>query len=144
LPEAAEIPIARLGLLAGLEDRKVIKPLTNTIQTLWKLAFLEELKEDTIRLHPLVRNFAEGLTPTNERTIFRTICAQRIADAYVPEDSGARRLVSEYAARGIAALLLDVTTAVELAQSTTHPTTRSPLPALQFLLRLLQREANHL
>lgn len=82
LPEAAEIPIARLGLLAGLQDGKVIKPLTSAIQSLWKVALVEELKADAIRLHPLVRDFAATLTLTGERASFGMACAQCMATAY--------------------------------------------------------------
>lgn len=111
LPEAAEIPIARLGLLAGLQDEKVIKPLTSAIQTLWKAALIEELKADAIRLHPLVRNFAATLIEAVERNDFGAACAQRLAMAY----SDMQRLGYEYAARGITALLVDLTTAIDLA-----------------------------
>lgn len=75
LPEAAEIPIARLGLLAGLQDEKVLKPLANASQTLWKLALIEELEADAIRLHMLVREFATTLTTADERAPFGTACA---------------------------------------------------------------------
>ena len=139
LPEAAEIPIARLGLLAGLQDEKVIKPLTSAIQSLWKVALIEELKAETIRLHPLVRDFAATLTLTGERASFGMACAQCMATAY----SDLQRLGQEYAERGIAALLIDLIIAIDLAQPmATMP--QSPIPSLQSLFRYLRLESHHL
>lgn len=101
LPEAAEIPIARLGLLAGLQDEKVLKPLTSAIQSLWKVALVEELKADAIRLHPLVRNFAEELTPQNEYPLFLENCARRVTESY----SNLYLLDHEFQRRGIGAIM---------------------------------------
>jgi WD40 repeat protein len=143
LPEAAEIPIARLGLLAGLQDEKVIKPLTNAVNTLWKVTLIEELKADAIRLHPLVRNFAEALIPSNQRNDFRKQCARHVADAYINDQTGMLRLGNEYAARGVAAILFDIITSVDLAQTGTDAS-QSLISNLQSLLRLIRPQANKL
>lgn len=139
LPEAAEIPIARLGLLAGLQDEKVIKPLTSAIQSLWKVALIEELKEDAVRLHPLVRDFAAMLTPVSERNDFGIACACRLSIAY----TNLERLSSEYVERGIAALLVDLITAIDFAQSATS-LLEFPISNLQSLLRHLRLQSHHL
>ena len=43
---------------------------------------VEELRRDQMRLHPLVREFAERLTPAETRDAFRLVCAGRMAAAY--------------------------------------------------------------
>ncbi len=139
LPEASEIPITRLGLLAGLADGRVIRPLASAIQILWKAALIEELKTDAIRLHPLVRDFATGLTPAADRANFCTVCAQRLDTAYADVE----RLGHEYFKRGIADLLVDLIIAIDLAQPTVSML-RSPVSSLQSLLRRLRLESNHL
>ena len=139
LPEAAEIPIARLGLLAGLADGRVIRPLTSAIQTLWKVALIEELKADAIRLHPLVREFAATRTGNVERAAFRMACAQRLDTTY----RGLERLGHEYTKRGIGALLMDLITAIDLAQPTSAMS-QPPIASLQSLLRCLRLESHHL
>jgi hypothetical protein len=108
LPEAAEIPIARLGLLAGLQDEKVLKPLTSAIQTLWKVALIEGLKADAIRLHPLVHDFAETLTTIEGHEFFRIACAGQLASAFYDM----QRLGLIYEQRGISAMILDLLTAI--------------------------------
>ena len=85
LPEAAMIPTARLGLLAGLEDREegfFGSPLTLALQVLKDASLVEELREGQVRLHPLVREFAAGRTPEEETPAFRRWCATNLTRAY--------------------------------------------------------------
>ena len=72
LGEAAFIPIARLSLLANVRDSsRVRRPLTKALERLENLYFIERLEEEAIRLHPLVRDFAEGCVSEEERAGFR-------------------------------------------------------------------------
>ncbi|MFN8439799.1 MAG: NB-ARC domain-containing protein [Caldilineaceae bacterium] len=144
LPEAEVIPNARLGLLAGLQDvDEWEQPLSDALEELERASLIEPVDAATLRLHPLVCDFAEGLTPATERDNFRSQCAQNLANAYATSEKGLRRLGNEYAARGIAAILIDLITAIYFAQSAgTNP--QSPVSSLQSLLRLLRLEANKL
>jgi hypothetical protein len=86
LPEAAIIPKARLGLLAGFKpgQSKLDQPLAKALNHLHDLCLLEGLENDTssARLHPLVRDFSFNLIPEDERDSFRRAAAYHLKDAY--------------------------------------------------------------
>ena len=83
LPEAAVIPNERLGLLAGVavrsDDGEGPSSLDEALRRLEDDCLVEELRRDQVRLHPLVREFAERLTPAETRDAFRLTCAGRMA-----------------------------------------------------------------
>ena len=84
LGEAELIPIARLGLLADLHDDEdgLDEPLSDALRELEAACLIEELVEEEIRLHPLVREFAARQTPEDETPEFRGWCAANLAAAY--------------------------------------------------------------
>jgi hypothetical protein len=105
LGEAAQVPRARLSLLTGLSDRPEgwrEAPLEEALQELAGLSLVEKLTEHEIRLHPLVRAFAE--TQIAGREVFAAACAERLGEAL--GDMG--RLHEEVAARGVDAVLGDL------------------------------------
>jgi hypothetical protein len=147
LPEAALIPTARLGLLAGLgsqveEEGFFGSPLTLALRELEDASLVEELREGQVRLHPLVREFAARQTPEKEIPAFRRWCAAKLAAAYedvtILEDHCARR--------GVDALQEDLITGLGLLPqaSEVFRDSRSLENRLQTLLRLLRREAHTL
>ena len=98
---------------------------------------VEELHRDQVRLHPLVREFAERLTSAETRDAFRLACAGRMAAAY--EDYAT---LEEMARKhpGVTPLEGDLLTALGFCPSDD----KSVQPRLQSLLRVLQRESHHL
>ena len=141
LPEAAVIPNERLGLLAGVavrsDDGEGPSSLDEALRRLEDDCLVEELRRDQMRLHPLVREFAERLTPAETRDAFRLACAGRMAAAY--EDYAT---LEEMARKhpGVTPLEDDLLTALGFCPSDD----RSVRPRLQSLLRVLQRESHHL
>ena len=141
LPEAAVIPNERLGLLAGVavrsDDGEGPSSLDEALRRLEDDCLVEELRRDQVRLHPLVREFAERLTPADTRDAFRLACAGRMAAAY--EDYAT---LEEMARKhpGLTPLEDDLFTALSFCASDD----RSVQPRLQSLLRVLQRESHHL
>ena len=78
--EAAAIPVATLGLFAGVSlAGRPGNPslLQRALKRLHDVRLIEELHEKRIRLHPLVREFARSLTPEAEAPEFRHACARR-------------------------------------------------------------------
>ena len=154
LPEAAVIPIARLGLLAGLlHTGQSFFDMTigQAVQQLLDASLMEPLQEGQVRLHPLVREFAQRQTHDPDQ--FRRLCAGRLLDAY--EDFAI--LENQCIRRGIISLQKDILIALDLMSSQTdsHPsitTLQSPLSNLHpplsnnlhSLLRLIQLEAHSL
>ena len=138
LPAAAQIPIARLGLLAGISDEEDIfgSPLELATTELENASLIEKLQADELRLHPLVREFAGAQTPTGERDKFRTACAENLHRAY----SDFVTLESHCARRGVAALEADLASATELLTDTQSPFSQS----LISLQRILERESHTL
>ena len=141
LPEAAVIPNERLGLLAGVavrsDDGEGPSSLDEALRRLEDDCLVEELHRDQVRLHPLVREFAERLTPAETRDAFRLACAGRMAAAY--EDYAT---LEEMARKhpGVTPLEDDLLTALGFCPSDD----KSVQPRLQSLLRVLQRESHHL
>ncbi|HKI16782.1 MAG TPA: SIR2 family protein, partial [Isosphaeraceae bacterium] len=136
LPEAAVIPNERLGLLAGVavrsDDGEGPSSLDEALRRLEDDCLVEELRRDQMRLHPLVREFAERLTPAATRDAFRLACAGRMAAAY--EDYAT---LEEMARKhpGVTPLEGDLLTALDFCPADD----KSVQPPLQSLLRVLQR-----
>jgi WD40 repeat protein len=62
VPEAAPVPLWLLGLAAGLgEQTSILTPLGQAHLHLQELSLLEELSEQQVRLHPLVRTFVRAM-----------------------------------------------------------------------------------
>jgi WD40 repeat protein len=143
LPEAAQIPVARLGLLAGVpDDGRPGRPsrLARSLKRLERASLVEELQETQIRLHPLVREFAALQTPEEETPGFRARCAANLADAYdqfvILQDQCARR--------GVDALQGDLLAALDLLPAKLQDSIEDTRDRLQGILRLLQRESHNL
>jgi hypothetical protein len=137
--ELSALPIARIGLLAGLGEEARpgrLSPLRRAVQRLEDACLAERLEAEQIRLHPLIREFAAGQTPAREDEGFRRECGARAAAAL--EDYP--RLETLDGRRGIDSLQEDVIAILEIC-----PPSASVLGSrLQALLCLLQREAHNL
>ena len=73
-PESSAVPIARLGLLAGLADAGRpgrLSPLLRAVKRLDAACLVERLEGDLLRLHPLIREFAAGQTAPDQVEDFR-------------------------------------------------------------------------
>ena len=138
-PESSAVPIARLGLLAGLADEARpgrLSPLRRAVKRLDDGCLVERLEGDQVRLHPLIREFAAGRTSRDQVDDFRCECLERAATALEHFPT----LEALNARRGVDALQEDLIAILELC-----PPSASDLGArLQALLRLLQREAHNL
>ena len=113
LPEAAAIPLARLGLLVGLPEGGgdfFGAPLGDAARELMDASLLEDLRDDLVRLHPLVRAFVGERTAAGEREGFRWECGARLIVAY--EDLAV--LEGQCARRGIDAVEQDLLTGLQL------------------------------
>jgi WD40 repeat protein len=134
LGESAPVPRAQLALLTGLPDRAgegEAPPLDDALLALDGLSLLEKRTAEEIRLHPLVREFAQ--TKIDGREAFAAACAARLVEALW--DMG--RLHAEVAARGVYAVLGDLRTGSQLAGA-------SGQARLEALMRPLDREAHAL
>ena len=83
-PGSTAVPIARLGLLAGLGDEARQgrrSPLRRAAQRLDDACLAERLEAEQIRLHPLIREFAFGQTPPDQIDEFLRLCLARAATA---------------------------------------------------------------
>ncbi|HLM71763.1 MAG TPA: NB-ARC domain-containing protein, partial [Polyangiaceae bacterium] len=133
LGEAAEVPRARLSLLTGLavqpEAEGYPAPLAEALDKLEGLSLVEELTDEAVRLHPLVREFAAGTIEDQEA--FGRECAGRLASALWDM----KRLSAEVAGRSVAAVLEDLRIGEGLAGA-------SGATRLQRLIRPLDREAH--
>lgn len=86
LPEAEAIPVARLSLLSGLAPKVepgFPSPLREALKVLFRWSLVEELSGDALRLHPLVREFAQRKTAGREA--FGEGCAGRLGEAPDPQ-----------------------------------------------------------
>jgi hypothetical protein len=138
-PESSAVPIARLGLLAGLaaEARPGrLSPLLRAVKYLDDACLVERLEAERIRLHRLIREFAVAQTPPDHSEGFRCECLTRAADAleHLPTLKGFEAL------RGVDGLQEDLIAIFEACP----PSTPDLGARLQRLLRLLQHEAHHL
>jgi WD40 repeat protein len=137
--ESAAIPIARLGLLAGLADEASpgrLPPLRRAFRRLESACLVERLQGDRLRVHPLIHEFAARQTPPDTVEDFRRDCALRAASAleFFPS------LEAQDLRRGLDGLQEDLIAILELC-----PAAASDIAAqLHALLRLLQREAHNL
>jgi WD40 repeat protein len=137
--EAAAIPTNTLGLFAGISPAHEPghpSPLSRALRRLYDVRLLEELVDDRIRLHPLVREFARDLTLEAETPEFRNACARRVVFAFEDlnnlEDTVWNHSVSE--------LEYCLSTALEFA-SVSDSVVRE---AITSMLRVFRREAHHL
>ncbi len=136
LGEAAEVPRARLALLTGLAvtagKKGYPSPLGTALRRLADLFLVEALEgERAIRLHPLVREFAEG--SIEGRAEFAAECAGNLGE--VLWEMG--RLSDEVAARGVDAVLGDLRVGVRLSRE-------GEAGWIERLVRVLDREAHWL
>jgi WD40 repeat protein len=138
-PESTAVPIARLGLLAGLGDvarpgRR--SPLRRAAQRLDDACLVERLEGDQIRLHPLIREFASRQTSPDQTDLFLSECLGRAATSLEHFPT----LEAVYHERGVDALQQDLIAILELG-----PASAPELNVrIQAVLRLLQREVHHL
>ena len=136
--EAAAIPVATLGLFAGvsLAGRPGNpSPLQRVLKRLHDVRLIEELHEERIRLLPLVREFAQSLTPKAETPEFR------------PPAPGALPRDSRISPRSKTPSRPRVWISCSRRSSRTGVRPRDTVPgqgALASLLRCLAREADHL
>jgi len=111
--ESEIIPKARLGLLAGINLGKSIlhRPLDKAFNLLHSLSLAEEMESDSrsVRLHPLVRDFAQKKVPAPKKELFRAKAAENLLTAYFDYP----RLENELKARGVDEVLSDLQIAVD-------------------------------
>jgi hypothetical protein len=111
--EAEIIPKARLGLMTGIAfgNSRLNRPLDKAFNLLHKLSLIEKMERygQKIRLHPLVRDFAQKKVPENEQVLFRANAAENIQVAYFSYP----RIERELKARGITEVLDDLNIAVK-------------------------------
>ena len=139
LAEAAAISVARLGLLSGVPAQGDIvfgTPLDNALAELDRFSLIERLAGADLRLHPLLREFAQQQTSAIDTPDFRRACALNLLGAY----QDVAEIERQCAQRGVDALEADLSTAMNLL-----PTTEDTQPyraMLQQLLRMLQHESH--
>ena len=137
--EAASVSTNSLGLFAGvshIHKPAHPSPLRRALKRLHDVRLVEELLEHRVRLHPLVREFAEALTPNDETPGFRHSCARRVALAC--EDL--RRLEEIVRSEGPDGLHYALATALAFASEPNDGTREH----LRSTLRVLQRESHRL
>jgi WD40 repeat protein len=135
--ESVAVPIARLGLLAGLGDEARPgrrSPLRRAAQRLDDACLVERLEADQIRLHPLIREFASGQTSPDQVDPFLRQCIAHAAMAL--EDFPT--LEAQAFRRGVYGLQDDLIAILEIDP----PPVSDSGTRLQAILRLLQREGN--
>ena len=139
LSEAAYVPSARLGLLAGVpEERRFFEvTLAAALSELQNASLIEELAGDQARLHPLVREFARDRTPHAEKDAFRAECVRRLLTAL----GNIEMLERQVDGRGIDAILYDLLAAQALLDGSGDADTWRDLRACLWVLR---REAHNL
>ena len=139
VPGSTAVPIARLGLLAGLGDEARQgrrSPLRRAAQRLDDACLAERLEAEQIRLHPLIREFAFGQTPPNQVDEFLRLCLARAATALEHFPT----LEALYIERGVDALQEDLIAMLGLCP----PSAPELGVRVQAVLRLFQREVHHL
>lgn len=141
LAEAAQIPVAQLALLSGMEQQSKPgrpSPFDRTLKRLSRSSLVEELSEEQIRLHPLVREFAASQTPADEASTFRAQCVGNLHRAYC--DIGT--LEDHVDCRGVLAVERDIITGLLLNFKPVDNNEQSAIADLQALLTLLQRQSH--
>jgi len=137
--ESTAVPIARLGLLAGLADEARPgrrSPLRRAVQHLEDACLVERLEADQVRVHPLIREFASRHTSPDQVDRFLRQCLARAAAALEHFPT----LEALNVERGVDALQEDLIAMLGLC-----PPSASELGArIQAVLRLLQREVHHM
>ena len=134
LGEAAEVSRGTLSLLTGLSDVAAGgygAPLEEALGELAGWSLVEELGEREVRLHPLVREFAERRIGDAGREEFAADCAGNLGEALW--EMG--RLNDEVAARGVDAVLGDLAVGVQLSRA-------GEAGWIERLVRALDREAH--
>ena len=113
LPEAAFIPKARLGLLAGIAPgrSKIDQPLARAFNHLHELYLVERLEDNkrAARLHPLVHEFSNQLVPGAEQAGFRAAAAEKLTEVLFDY----LRLEAEMQSQGVEAVIGDLDTGIE-------------------------------
>ncbi len=137
--EAAVLPGSTLGLFSGVSHAAAegyVSDLAIALERLYDVRLIEELRHDHIRLHPLVREFADALTPKDEAPQFRHACACRVVEAFANVAAW-----EDFAgSNGIDGLEQCLTTAHDFATSADDGIRQT----LASWLRIVQREANSL
>jgi WD40 repeat protein len=119
-PESSAIPIARLGLLAGLggESRPGrLSPLLRAVKCLDDACLIERLEAEQIRLHPLIREFAAGQARPEPLDVFRRRCLQRAVES----SEQFTTLASLVCQRGVDTLIEDLISIVDLFPESSEP-----------------------
>ena len=132
LRNAARVPRAMLAHLTGLPNESkdgYLAPLEEALNELLAWSLVEELTEEAIRLHPLVREFAASRI--EDREALAAACAKRLGK--VLGEVG--QVEKEVRARGIDAVLADLRLGEELGGVRERELFRR-------LLRPLDREAH--
>jgi hypothetical protein len=149
LSEATQIPVARLGLLAGVSDADddfFGSPLQLALEELVNASLVESLAGSEVRLHPLVHEFAARCTLEEEVLAFRRERAACLFDAY----SSVLALENNCLHRGVSAVEGDVRTALDLVTDRSAPTGQpnslldEVSTRLRDLLRLLERSSHEI
>jgi WD40 repeat protein len=114
-PEAEMIPTARLGLLAGIIDHpeSLRTPLHDAFNELIEASLVEKLQDNRIRMHPIVWEFAKGITLGEERTKLLTDAVACLHSTY----DDPIRLGQEYVNRGIDSVIDDVKVGINWSDS---------------------------
>jgi hypothetical protein len=136
-PEAAMIPVARLGLLSGIENlpETLDTPLDDAFNFLVRISLVEQLQNNQLRLHPLIREFAESLIAKEKRVAFLNRAAVNLYTAY----NDVFRLEREYIERGIDSVIDDIQVAIEWCKTGTQH-----VEDLTNIRRILDRERHNL
>jgi hypothetical protein len=131
------IPVARLGLLAGIEDQPetLDTPLDDAFTFLVRICLVEHLQNYHLRLHPLVREFAERLIAKENRAAFLDRATVNVYNAY----KDLFRLEREYIVRGIDSVIDDIQVAIACCK-----TGAQHVEDLTTIQRILDRERHNL
>ena len=116
LPESDYIPLARLGLLAAIPEDPTdlyTPSLGEVALQLADASLIERLENNRVRLHPLVREFAAGLTLKEKREEFLHQSAANLADGYEKFE----QLAAQFNTRGIDEIQEDLLVALDLLGS---------------------------
>lgn len=115
LPAAAQIPAARLGLLAGVPEERASffdMTLDTALAQLVDASLLEKLADELVRLHPLVCDFAYQQVPPEAQEQFKIDLCRNLAMVF--EDFV--QLEKQACQRGIDALQEDLLITIGLLE----------------------------